>query len=596
MHGFTQPISEYIWDIKYRYRANDTVIDKTLVDTWQRIAKTAAQPESMKERQHWQQEFYAILEDFAFLPGGRILAGAGIDQDVTLFNCFVMQIKKDSLSGIFNALKEGAITLQKGGGIGYDFSILRPSGSSCLTTQAVASGPVSFMRVWDAMSSTMLSSAARRGAMMANLRCDHPDIEQFIHAKADKRELRQFNLSVIVTSEFMRAVEQDADWPLVFPANPSSDQARIILRRWSSSAKPIPCEIYKTISARRLWDDIIKAAYSYAEPGVIFEDTINDFNPLYYHEWLNATNPCGEIPLPPFGACNLGSLNLTKFVRAPFSKNASFNWHALEKTTEIATRFLDNIIDVSQYPLKLQHKQSLNTRRIGLGFTGLADVFIMLGIHYGSKQSLEFTAEVTKKLAYTTWNASIQLAQEKGSFPFYNKKYQQGKFVLSLPEEIQRNLKKSGIRNSHHNAIAPTGSISLLANNVSGGLEPVFGTSYQRKVRTKNGEMKTFHVEDYAYHLWKTTKKEQLPATFIDVNQLTPDDHLNIQGVVQPYIDNAISKTINLPENFPLSQLTEVYTKAYELKLKGCTIFRPNPITGSILSKGPEPDCDRCFE
>jgi ribonucleoside-diphosphate reductase alpha chain len=595
MAGFEQPISEYIWDLKYRYQSLDKIVDHTLEDTWHRVARAASEPEANRKKNYWSKQFYSVLEDFVFLPGGRILAGAGIEQDVTLFNCFVMKIKEDSLTGIFNALKEGAITLQKGGGVGYDFSILRPKGAVCHNTQAVASGPVSFMKVWNAMSATMLSSAARRGAMMANLRCDHPDIEEFIQIKADENELRQFNLSVIVTDEFMAAVAADDDWPLVYPAPPEISQTKVIQRRWSNSRAKVPCEIFKVIRARKLWEDIIRAAYTYAEPGVIFEDTINTFNPLYYHEWLNATNPCGEIPLPAYGACNLGSLNLTKFVRSPFTERAYFDWRALEDATSIATRFLDNIVEVSHYPLKVQKTLSLNTRRLGLGFTGLANTFIMLGISYGSPESLKLAAELSKKIAYITWKTSNQLGKEKGSFPYFNKKYLRGTFIQTLPEELQREVAHHGLRNSHHNAIAPTGSISLFANNISGGLEPVFSATYERQVRMKSGELASFLVEDYAYYRWKKMGKLGLPSAWVEMGHLKPEDHLNIQAVVQPFIDNAISKTINLPVDFPFSELNEVYSTAFKLKLKGCTVFRPNPTTGSILSNANE-KCGYCYD
>lgn len=595
MRGFEQPISEYVWDLKYRYRFSDKIVDCTLEDTWRRVARAACEPEASRIQNHWTKQFYSVLEDFVFLPGGRILAGAGIAQDVTLFNCFVMKIKEDSLTGIFNALREGAITLQKGGGVGYDFSILRPKGAVCHNTQAVASGPISFMRVWNAMSATMLSSAARRGAMMANLRCDHPDIEEFIAAKADENELRQFNLSVIVTDEFMTAVANDDDWPLVFPIAANNSLNKVILRRWSNSRKKVPCEIFKVIRARKLWEDIIRGAYSYAEPGVIFEDTINELNPLYYHEWLNATNPCGEIPLPAYGACNLGSLNLTKFVRSPFTDQAKFDWAALEKATIIATRFLDNIVEVSHYPLKVQKTLSFNTRRLGLGFTGLADTFIMLGISYGSSESLKLASEISKKIAHATWQTSCELGKEKGSFPYFDKRYLSGNFVQTLPVTLQQEIARHGLRNSHHNAIAPTGSISLFANNISGGLEPVFSATYNRQVTMKTGELTSFSVEDFAYYRWKKLAKPGLPPAWVEVSHLAPEDHLNIQAVVQPFIDNAISKTINLPVDFPFSDLSEVYTTAYKLKLKGCTVFRPNPTTGSILSNANE-KCGYCYD
>ncbi len=592
MADFEQGISHFVWDMKYRYRKANKIIDQTIEDTWRRVADSAAMAESLAQRHSWKEKFYHLLEDFTFLPAGRILAGAGVDRNLTLFNCFVMKITRDSLAAIFDALKEGAITLQRGGGIGYDFSVIRPNGYKCKNTGSIASGPVSFMRVWDTMSATMLSLGARRGAMMANLRCDHPDIGQFITIKSNPKELRQFNLSVIVTDEFIQAVVEDQMWPLVFPSKNKAKKNKYILRRWSGNAKPIPCEIISQIRARELWNQILQAAYSYAEPGVIFEDTINNYNPLWYCEWISATNPCGEIPLPVYGACNLGSLNLTQFIDNPYTSSSRINWTKLENATELATRFLDNIIDISHYPLKKQHQASINTRRIGLGFSGLADVFIMLGIEYGSVASLKLTEEFSKKIAYITWEASSKLALEKGSFPLFNKKlYLEGNFVATFPPEIKAYINKYGMRNSHHNAIAPTGSISLLANNISGGIEPIYSPHYERKVRNLKSETLTFMVDDFAYAQWKKFNKTGLPPSWIDVKLLKPIDHLNIQAAVQPYIDNAISKTINLPIDFPFEELTDIYKVAHEIGLKGCTIFRPNEITGSILSDDIDPCC-----
>lgn len=593
MNIFQEPIAEKVWEIKYRYRNNDKIVDKTIADTWERVATTIAKVEPSKKRKTTEKNFYQLLENFRFLPGGRILAGAGTKRDVTLFNCFVMNIAEDSLPGIFSALAEGATTLQEGGGIGYDFSVLRPSGSKTDRTGSIASGPVSFMRVWDSMSATMQSSGARRGAMMGNLRCDHPDIEKFIDAKSDPRQLRQFNVSVIVTDEFMQAVHEDADWALVFPARGKiSKGLNIIKRHWSGSTKPIPCEIFRYVKARDLWRHITKAAYTYAEPGVIFEDTINRLNPLWYCERISATNPCGEIPLPPYGACDLGSLNLTAFVRHPFTEKANIDWKNLEASAAIATRFLDNVIDISNYPLPAQQRMAHKTRRIGLGFTGLADTFVMLGIRYGSEESLRLAADIMKTISYATWNTSIELARERGSFPAFKKNlYLQGEFVKSLPHEIRRDIQRYGMRNSHHNAIAPTGTISLLANNVSNGLEPIYAANYVRSVRMADGKLQTFEVKDHAFRLWQAQNQKLLPPAWTDMQSLTPQDHLQIQGALQPYIDNAISKTINLPQDFPFPKLEEVYMTAYKLGLKGCTVFRPNPITGSVIKTK---EVDRC--
>lgn len=588
-----EPISRSVWELKYRYQKDGQKIDQSIEDTWRRVAQAVAQAEKPSERADWQQAFYQILEDFQFLPGGRILAGAGTTHQVTLFNCFVMNIAEDSLTGIFDALEEGALTLQQGGGVGYDFSVLRPEGSLVKKTGLNASGPVSFMRIWDTMCSVLLSTGARRGAMMGVLRCDHPDIETFISAKRDARELRHFNVSVMVTDDFIEAVKKDSDWALVFPVDLENTQDEIVYKPWGASLTPVPCKIYKRVRARALWNQIIHSAYDYAEPGVLFSDTINRLNNLWYCERINATNPCGEIPLPPYGACDLGSVNLTQFISDPFTVNAKINWQTLEEVTRIATRFLDNVIDVSHYPLEKQKQQAYATRRIGLGLTGLGDAFVMLGIRYGSPESVKLAGEIMQRIAYATWYASAELAKEKGSFPLYRPDYLRGEFFLSLDESLQQTVMKSGMRNSHHNTIAPTGTISLLANNVSNGIEPIFLAEYDRHVRMLSGETETFRVQDYAYQLWKSQKQMSLPPAWVDSQMLTPTAHLHIQAAMQTYVDNSISKTINIPQHFPFEKLAEVYTHAYELGLKGCTVFRPNPITGSILEV-PEEHCGMC--
>jgi len=592
--GYWQaPIAELIWDMKYRYRRGGKVIDQNLPDTWQRVAGAVAQAEKMSDRQKWQQAFYGILENFRFLPGGRILAGAGTKHQVTLFNCFVMDIADDSLPAIFSALKEGAITLQYGGGVGYDFSILRPEGDLVKKTGLPASGPISFMRIWDTTCKILLSTGARRGAMMGVLRCDHPDIEAFIAAKSDPHELRHFNVSVMVSDAFMQAVKKNEKWPLIFPADDEKKLSADIMHRHGMAYR-----IYRYVNARELWEKIIRAAYDYAEPGVLFGDTINRMNNLWYREKIHATNPCGEIPLPAYGACNLGAINLTQFVIAPFTRDAKINWSALEEVTRIATRFQDNVIDVSQYPLTVQKQQAVGTRRIGLGVTGLADIFVMLGISYGSAESIELARDIMKKIMEVTWQTSIELAKEKGSFLFYDKKYLQGEFVKTLDVSIQQQIAIHGIRNSHHNTIAPTGTTSLLANNVSNGIEPIFKANYQRHVRSLTNETLTFSVDDYAYQLWREKNKTNLPDAWIDTDSLSPQAHLQVQAAMQPYIDNAISKTINIPKDFPFAALEEIYSKAYQAGLKGCTIFRPNLITGSVLEAHPlsGPSVDHCCQ
>jgi ribonucleoside-diphosphate reductase alpha chain len=582
---FQEDISEKIWDTKYRYRLHGKVIDQTMEDTWYRVAHAIAKAEQTKNQAQWQQTFYDVLAGFRFLPGGRILAGAGTEHAVTLFNCFVMPIQEDSLTGVFDALREGAMTLQQGGGVGYDFSVLRPNGFSAQHSGAIASGPVSFMRIWDAMCSTMESTGARRGAMMGILRCDHPDIEAFIAAKADSHELQHFNLSVLVTDAFMQAVKTGSDWDLVFPAD-ETVLTDTVLRHWSGSAEPVACRVVKRVRARDLWEKITRAALAYAEPGVLFEDTINRQNNLWYREWISAANPCGEIPLPQYGACNLGSVNLAQFVLQPFTPQAAVDWTGLERTVVTGTRFLDNVVDLSLFPLPRQKQEARATRRIGLGMTGFADMLIMLGITYGSEASFEFADRLIKMITETTWHASIELARERGVFPeFSSRKYLQGNFVTRLPAEICQMVEKHGIRNSHHNAVAPAGTISLLANNVSGGIEPVFRGKYEHTIRLPNGEHIKYGVMDHALRLWRGHgQTAEFPPAFIDAEKLLPEAHLKMQAIAQKYIDNAISKTVNFPADFSSEKLAKIYTEAFELGLKGCAIFCPNPVTGGVRS------------
>ncbi len=615
MDHFQGTLSESIWDYKYRYCYRGKVIDQTIEDTWRRVAKAAAQAEKKEVAAHWQKQFYQIFDDFRFLPGGRILAGAGTRHKVTLFNCFVMNIREDSIAGIFEALKEGALTLQQGGGVGYDFSVLRPRGYFAKKTGISSSGPVSFMQIWDKMSEVLLSTGARRGAMMGILRCDHPDIEEFIAAKEDRHQLRHFNLSVLVSDDFMQAVKEGRDWPLIFPLSEEESKQHesqpltqallpglgeredVIYRRWSNSQTALPCRVFKRVKAKLLWDKIIRSAYDFAEPGVLFENTINRMNNLWYCEHISATNPCGEIPLPPYGACNLGSINLTRFVHAPFTEAATLDWQGIEQTVAIATRFQDNIVDISQYPLRAQRQEALATRRIGLGLTGLGDAFVMLGLPYGSPASLKLARQIMKSIAETTWLTSAELAKEKGVFPSYQAgAYGQGQFLGGLSSEVQQAVARQGVRNSHHNTIAPAGTISILARNISSGLEPIFSGEYKRVIRTKQEEAAQFNVTDYALMLWRELKHpEAFPPAWRDTQNIHPQDHLEVQAAVQPYVDNAISKTINIPEDFPFKDLVEVYSQAFALGLKGCTVFRSNPITGSVLeAKKPEELIDRC--
>jgi len=582
-------ISYHIWDSKYRWRDGDEVHDLSIQDSWRRVARALASIET-SNKQEWEQRFYSILDGFKFLPGGRILAGAGTQHRVTMFNCFVMGVIEDSMTGIFDSLKEGALTMQQGGGVGYDFSTLRPRGTLAQSTGGIASGPVSFMRIWNTMCSTLLSTGARRGAMMATMRCDHPDIEEFIYAKQTSNELIHFNLSVQVLDEFVEAARRGDDWALVFPADQVSGKDAlnddIVMKRWPGAAEPVACRVIKRVNANELWHKIIRATYDYAEPGVLFIDRINNMNNLWYRENITATNPCGEIPLPPYGACDLGSINLTRFVKNPFQSDASLDIEGIQSTVHIAVRMLNNVIDISSYPLDKQAQMQRRNRRIGLGITGLANALIMLGLHYADSEARQIAARIMKTICHTAYRTSVDFAKETGPFPLFDgEKYLQGRFIQTLPEDIRRAIKEHGIRNSHLTAIAPTGTISLLANNVSSGLEPIYDLGFSRRVLELDGNYKEYNVSDYSYRLWQSLNGDQpLPSEFVTAQQLLPQAHLDMQAALQPFIDNSISKTINIPEDFPFESFHDVYEQAYDKGLKGCTTFRPSRIRESILN------------
>jgi len=593
---FETELAQHVWDQRYRDRYAGQARDRRIEDSWRRLSHALAAVET-KDRAAWEERFYALLAGFRFLPGGRILAGAGSGRSLTLFNCFVMGPIGDSLDAIFDALKEGALTMQAGGGVGYDFSTLRPQGTLARRRGGLVSGPVSFMRIWDAMCATLVSSAARRGAMMATLRCDHPDIEAFIDAKRDPQALRNFNLSVLVTDDFMAAVEADRSWPLVFPIDSlQGDQGpagrAIVHRRLPGQSAPVPCAILQEVPARRLWGRLMTAAYDMAEPGVLFVDRMNRDNNLWYRESISATNPCGEVPLPPYGACNLGSLNLTQFVQQPFSPMARLDFVALEAAAALAVRLLDNVIDISPLPLPSQSAQVHGARRLGLGITGLADSLILLGLHYASAEARALASEMMRRICHAAYRASIDLVRERGPFPFLDTgPYLAGPFARALPEDIRAGIQAQGIRNSHLIAIAPAGTISLLANGVSSGLEPLFDYNYRRRVRDGQGGETWFSLTAYALRHWRRIKgDEPPPTTFVRAQELAPTDHLAMQAALQPFVDNAIAKTVNVPETISREAFQDLYLQAYRLGLKGCTLFRPNPISGSVLREVGEDD------
>ena len=582
-------LSRQVWRSKYQYHAGGDVLEANIEDTWRRVAKALATVES-HDQVDWRKGFTELLEHFKFLPAGRILAGAGTSYHTTLCNCFVMGFVEDSLEGIFDRLKDAAVTMQWGGGIGCDFSTLRPRGAGAITRGTIASGPVSFMGVWDAMCGTLLSTGARRGAMMGTLRCDHPDIEAFIDAKREQGVLTHFNLSVQVTDEFMSAVAADEDWPLVFPAATAAGTNITDTRqlRWPGRDHEVPCGVVRRVRAGELWKRLMDAAYDTAEPGVLFVDRINQLNNLYYREHITSTNPCGEIPLPPFGACDLGSINLTAFVKRPFSAKGTLDMEGIDAATKTATRFLDNVIDLSGYPLEEQAGEARGSRRIGLGVTGLGDALIMLGHHYDSDSGRALASEVLRMIRDTAYRTSIELATEKGSFPYFERDaYLAGEYVSRLPADIRDGIARDGIRNSHLIAIAPTGTISLLANNISSGIEPVFAFVTERRVLNRDGEFDVYHATDHAFALWRREQNRQgiLPGYFVTAPELSPEAHLRMQAALQPLVDNSISKTVNVPEAITREAFASIYRRAFDLGLKGCTVFRPNPIRGAVLTK-----------
>ena len=561
------PISQQIWDMKYRLRGDDgKAVDNTIEDSWARVAAALAAAEAQPET--WEQPFFQALSDFQFLPAGRILAGAGAGRNVTLFNCFVMGTIPDDMSGIFENLREAALTMQQGGGIGYDFSTLRPNGARVEGVGADASGPLTFMDVWDAMCRTIMSAGHRRGAMMATLRCDHPDIEAFIKAKQDPGRLRMFNLSVLVTDAFMAAVKNDAPWELPFNGR-----------------------TYDNIRARDLWDSIMRATYAYAEPGVIFIDRINQRNNLHYCEDINSSNPCGEQPLPPYGACLLGSVNLAKLVDRPFAPDAALDLDALRDLVTTAIRMLDNAIDVSRFPLPQQADEARATRRIGLGVTGLADALIFCRTRYGSDGAVTLVQTWMAAIRRAAYLASVELAKEKGAFPLFEREaYLAGESIMELDEDVRAAIGEHGIRNALLTSIAPTGTISIFADNVSSGLEPVFAFTYRRHVTIPDGSRREEAVSDYAYRRFRAEFGEaaQLPDYFATAAALTPSDHVRMQAAVQTYIDASISKTINLPEDISFEAFKDVYMQAYDSGCKGCTTYRPNEVTGAVLETDEE--------
>lgn len=585
-----ESVAHHIWNTRYRHDG-----ERTFAESLQRVARALAATED-KQCPVWETRFLEIMREGRFLPAGRILAGAGTGRRVTLANCFVMGMIEDSIDGIFRALREGALTMQQGGGVGYDFSTLRPRGSLATGTGMTASGPVSFMHIWNSMCETMLSTGTRRGAMMATLRCDHPDIEAFIDAKQDPEALEYFNLSVQVTDAFMAAVREGSEWPLVFPGEGDDT----LLRAWTGHDAPVRCRVHRRVDARTLWNRLLRAAYDSAEPGVLFIDRINRLDNLGYCERITATNPCGEAPLPPYGACVLGSVNLTAFVIEPFTPNAHIDEAALAETAQIATRMLDNAISLTGFPLSAQRDEALASRRVGLGIMGLADALMMHGQRYDTPEARQMAARVMRIICHAAYRSSIGLGREKGPFPHFRcDAYLASPFIAALPSAIRDAIARHGIRNSHLTAIAPTGTISLVAGGVSSGLEPVLSGAVRRSILQSDRSTRDFRIVDHAVRRWRQSGHRGLPPAFIGAEEIAPDDHLAMQAALQPFVDGAISKTVTIPSGYSFTAFRAIYEAAYDKDLKGCTAFRPTGLRGEsapvhIEACGSRPRMTEC--
>lgn len=631
-----------IWDKKYRLKSKDgEIIDRSLDGTYQRLAKALAEVETTDElREHWADRFLWALRRGA-IPAGRIISNAGAREHkpaTSTINCTVSGTIRDSMDGILNKVHEAGLTLKAGCGIGYEFSTLRPRGAYVSGAGAYTSGPLSFMDIYDKMCFTVSSAGGRRGAQMATFDVSHPDVIEFIRAKREDGRLRQFNLSLLITDDFMTAVRSDSDWPLIFPILEKesdeidlNDPEQVVWREWpqnrgyvTNDNGLVACKIYRTVPARRLWDMIMSSTYDFAEPGFILIDRVNEMNNNWFCENIRATNPCGEQPLPPYGSCLLGSINLTRFVEKPFTEKARFNWDEYRETVSIFTRMLDNVVEINGLPLQGQRDEITYKRRHGMGFLGLGSTVTMLTKKYGSEESLEFTERVAREMAVTGWETALELAEEKGPAPIMLEEFEvTAEMLHKRPEmasdgykvgdkipgrvlhakysrymqrvgevapELVEKLAEVGARFTHHTSIAPTGTISLsLANNASNGIEPSFAHHYSRNV-IREGRKTKEKVSVYSFELlayrelvnakampYSEDKAEQLPEYFITAEDIHPKQHVDIQAAAQKWIDSSISKTANVPTDYRYEDFKDIYVYAYDNGLKGCTTFRFNP-------------------